>query len=81
MENAITNGVNLSLQSEVIDIKKGDEYFNIKVLNKDDIKAKYVINAAGVYSDKMNNMIGGNEFIILQLEKVNIRFLINQRVK
>ena len=64
MENAITNGVNLSLQSEVIDIKKEDEYFNIKVLNKDDIKAKYVINAAGVYSDKINNMIGGNEYHI-----------------
>ncbi|MGL5693100.1 MAG: NAD(P)/FAD-dependent oxidoreductase [Peptostreptococcaceae bacterium] len=65
MENAITNGVNLELQSEVIDIKNENNYFNIKVLNRDDIKAKYVINAAGVYSDKVNNMIGGNEYNII----------------
>ena len=65
MENAMLNGVDLKLESEVIDIEKIDDYFNIKIRNKDDIKAKYVINAAGVYADKINNMIGGDEYFII----------------
>lgn len=66
MENAITNGVELKLESEVLNIKKIEEenYFEIKT-NKEIIKSKYVINAAGVYSDKINNLIGGNEFYII----------------
>ena len=65
MENAITNGVELNLESEVIDINKEDDVFIIKINNKEDIRAKYVINAAGVYADKLNNMIGGDEYFII----------------
>lgn len=65
MENAITNGVDLKLESEVIDINKIDDEFNIKLQNGKIIKSKYVINAAGVYSDKINNMIGGDEYYII----------------
>ena len=65
MENAISNGVELKLESEVIDINKEDDIFNIKINNKKDIKAKYVINAAGVYADKINNMVGGDEYFII----------------
>lgn len=65
MENAITNGVKLRLESEVLDIKKiEDNCFQIKT-KKEIIKSKYIINAAGVYSDKINNLIGGNEFYII----------------
>jgi len=65
MENAITNGVKLRLESEVLDIKKiEDNCFEIKT-KKEIIKSKYIINAAGVYSDKINNLIGGNEFYII----------------
>ncbi|HBI92093.1 MAG TPA: FAD/NAD(P)-binding oxidoreductase, partial [Terrisporobacter glycolicus] len=32
---------------------------------KEIIKSQYIINAAGVYSDKINNLIGGNEFYII----------------
>ena len=65
MENAISNGVELRLQSQVIDINKEDDIFNIKFLNNKSIKAKFVINAAGVYADKINNMIGGDEYYII----------------
>ncbi|MGX4601292.1 FAD-dependent oxidoreductase [Faecalimicrobium sp. JNUCC 81] len=68
MENAIDNGVKLNLQSEVIDIKKvtsdNEEYFEIKTVNGV-IKSKYVINASGLYSDKINKLIGGDEFYII----------------
>ncbi|SHK10623.1 NAD(P)/FAD-dependent oxidoreductase [Tepidibacter formicigenes] len=64
MENAIINGVQLETQSEVLDINKEEDYFNIET-KKGNIKAKYVINAAGVYADKINNMIGGDEYYII----------------
>ena len=66
MENAVVNGVELRLENEVLNIKRIEEenYFAIKT-NKVTIKSKYVINAAGVYSDKINNLIGGNEFYII----------------
>lgn len=66
MENAVTNGVELKLESEVIDIKRieSEDYFEIKT-KKEIIESKYVINAAGVYADKINNLIGGNEFYII----------------
>lgn len=65
MENAITNGVELKLESEVLNIKIIEEnYFEIKT-NKEIINSKYVINAAGVYADKINNLVGGDEFYII----------------
>lgn len=65
MENAITNGTTLKLQSEVIGIEKNIDVFNIKLSNGEKINSKYIINAAGVYSDKINNMIGGDEYYII----------------
>ncbi len=65
MENAIENGVELKLQSEVTSIEKADNIFNIKLKNGRRINSKYVINAAGVYADKINNMVGGNEYHII----------------
>ncbi|MGL4913612.1 MAG: NAD(P)/FAD-dependent oxidoreductase [Romboutsia sp.] len=65
MENAISNGVELKLQSQVVDINKEDDIFNIKLINNETIKSKYVINAAGVYADKVNNMVGGDEYYII----------------
>lgn len=55
-ENAIDNGTELLLNSEVIDIRKINEGYTIFTKDKD-IKTKYVINCAGVYADKINNMI------------------------
>lgn len=66
MENAINNGVELKLESEVLEIRRieAENYFEI-ITKKGLINAKYVINAAGVYSDKINNLIGGDEFYII----------------
>ncbi len=64
MENAIDNGVKLNLSEEVIDIKRVDDYFEVKT-NKNSYKAKYVINCAGVYSDKINEMVNPKFFTIM----------------
>jgi len=62
-ENAITNGVDLKLNTAVIGIEKKDNYFNLTT-NRGEIQGRYIINAAGIYSDKISNMAGINDFQI-----------------
>lgn len=63
MENAIQNGVKLFLDNEVKGIQKGEDSFQITT-NREKFKSKYVINCAGVYSDKVSQMAGVDEFYI-----------------
>ena len=56
MENAVDNGVKLFVNQEVKDIKYLNNEFVIKTQDKE-YKAKVVINAAGLYSDKIASMI------------------------
>ncbi|SHE90401.1 glycerol-3-phosphate dehydrogenase [Marinitoga hydrogenitolerans DSM 16785] len=63
-ENAIKNGVELKLENEVINIEEFSDYFNI-ITTQNTYKSRYIINAAGVYSDKISNMLGINDFHII----------------
>lgn len=65
-ENAVVNGVKLYLNTEVVDIKKEDEMFTIFTGNPElePIKTKYIVNAAGIYSDVILGMVGEREFKI-----------------
>ncbi|MCP4177233.1 MAG: NAD(P)/FAD-dependent oxidoreductase [bacterium] len=63
-ENAIVNGINIQLNTEVFNIEKENEYFNI-VTNKNEILTKIVINASGVYADKINDMVSQERFRII----------------
>lgn len=63
-ENAITNGVELKLSSEVISIEKLKEKFIVHT-NEEQIEARYIINSAGLYSDKVASMVGINDFKIM----------------
>ncbi len=62
-ENAVDNGVELSLETEVLDIKTFDEHYEI-ITNKGNFECKYVINCAGVYADKINDMLAEHYFEI-----------------
>jgi len=64
VENAITNGVELKLENEVTSIEKLEDKFIVHT-NKEDIIARYVINAAGLHSDIIANMVGINDFKIV----------------
>ncbi len=55
-ENANVNGVEFKFNTEVTDIKKVDDHFEIQT-NKGVYETKYVVNAAGVYADKFHNMV------------------------
>ncbi|MEG2289835.1 MAG: NAD(P)/FAD-dependent oxidoreductase [Clostridium sp.] len=63
VENAVTNGGEVKLQREVIGIEK-KENFTIKTVGGEIIESKYVINAAGVYADKVHNLICAESFKI-----------------
>lgn len=62
-ENAVHNGVNLFLFSEVVGIDKEADHFVVHMTNRD-FKARYVINAAGLYSDKIDQMVNEKTFEI-----------------
>ncbi|MEW8974015.1 MAG: NAD(P)/FAD-dependent oxidoreductase [Tissierellaceae bacterium] len=63
-ENAIENGVELKLENEVLSIEKKDKLFRVKT-NEDTYYGKYVVNAAGLYSDRISKMVGVDDFEIL----------------
>ena len=56
MENAVDNGVQLHLNEKVEDIQVKDGIFIVKT-NKGEYESKCVINAAGLYSDKIAAMV------------------------
>lgn len=62
-ENAIDNGVELLLNRKVISIDKLTEKYVVKT-EKEEFEAKVVINAAGLYSDKISKMLGIDHFEI-----------------
>lgn len=62
-ENANANGIEFKFNTEVLDIKKIDEGFELYT-NNGVIKTKYVVNAAGVYADKFHNMVSENKIHI-----------------
>lgn len=64
VENAIMNGARVKRNSGVFDIEYKDEMFYLSTASGV-IKAKYVINCAGVFADKIANMIGDTSFKII----------------
>lgn len=60
-ENAVDNGVDLKLESEVLAIKQKNGHFEIET-ETEKVKSRYIINAAGIYSDKIANMLGAADF-------------------
>ena len=63
-ENAINNGVDLKLENKVLSIEKIDSKFKV-ITDKGEFYSKYIVNAAGVYTDKISKMIGIDDFKIL----------------
>jgi glycerol-3-phosphate dehydrogenase len=63
-ENGVANGGKILLNSEVIKIEK-DESFKITLSSGKMLKSKYIVNAAGLYADKVHNLICKEEFTII----------------
>ena len=61
--NAMDNGADLELNFEVKSIEDKGEYYTLKSDNKT-LDAKYIVNAAGLYSDEIASMVGDDSFKI-----------------
>jgi len=60
--NAMDNGADLACGFEVAGIEKVDGAFVIKSACGDEIQANYVVNAAGIFSDKIAKMVDDDSF-------------------
>lgn len=62
-ENACVNGVEFQFDTEVTQIHKSEEGYELQT-SKGVVKAKYVVNAAGVYADRFHNMVSDKKIHI-----------------
>lgn len=63
-ENAVINGVQLKLNFKVTDIIRNKDHYEI-LSSGESIKARHVINAAGVFSDTIAHMVSDQDFTII----------------
>jgi glycerol-3-phosphate dehydrogenase len=63
LENAAENGVSIELNQDVVDIEKIETGYKI-ITQEKNFEAKVVINASGVYADKIHNMVSEETFKI-----------------
>lgn len=75
-ENGVVNGGKVLLNSEVVKIdkldkdgvlledKKRDGYFRITFKNGSSVDARFIVNAAGIYSDDVQQFIGKKRFSV-----------------
>lgn len=64
IENAIQNGAELITSAEVLGIDKKDDHYEVAA-SKGRFKTRFLVNAAGLYSDKIANMTGDFDFEII----------------
>ncbi len=64
MGNAMDNGAELKLDFEVTGISRVDSGYAVRSADGEQVNAKYVINCAGVYSDKIADMAGHGGFSV-----------------
>ncbi len=62
-ENAVDNGVELLLETMVKDIKTYPDYYEV-ITDKGSFECRYIVNCAGVYADKISNMVAEPYFEI-----------------
>lgn len=62
-ENAVENGAKFYFDTEVTGVDKKEDFFILHT-SKEEIKTRCVVNAAGVYADKIHNMVCKNKIEI-----------------
>ena len=65
VEDAERNGVIFERNFEVVSAEYQDNAWKMKAASGKELSAKYVINACGLYADKVSAIFGGEEFEIL----------------
>lgn len=63
VENAVENGVELKLDSEVKQVRFEHSQFVVST-GKEDLRCRYLVNACGLYADTISSMVGDDSFVI-----------------
>jgi len=58
-ENASANGVTFKFGFEVAEIERGPDYFEIKDREGERLRARFIVNAAGIDADKIAELVPG----------------------
>lgn len=56
-EGSNLNGVEYKLNAEIVEIKEADDHYILKTKDGEEIETKAVVNAAGLYSDAIHDMV------------------------
>ena len=56
-EGSNLNGVEYKLNTEIVEIKEADDHYILKTKDGEEIETKAVVNAAGLYSDAIHDMV------------------------
>ncbi|QJW48550.1 NAD(P)/FAD-dependent oxidoreductase [bacterium BFN5] len=64
-ENAVQNGVSLRLNQEVTHIEQCENYFKVVTQVGQTLEARFVLNAAGIHSDSIAQMVGIEDYHIM----------------
>ncbi len=64
VESARKNGVNIITNFEVVDKRETNNTYTLISSTGESIKARYVINASGLYADKISELFGAKKFKI-----------------
>ena len=56
-EGSNLNGVEYKLNAEIVEIKEVDDHYILKTKDGEEIETKAVVNAAGLYSDAIHDMV------------------------
>ena len=65
-EGSNLNGVDYKFNTEITEIKKEDDHYILKTANGDQIETRAIVNAAGLYSDVIHDMVlNDNKFDIM----------------
>ena len=67
LENATANGVRLMLETEVTGIEAGHTEFTVQT-DQGEIKARYVVNAAGEWVDRIAAMVNADDFVLFPIK-------------
>ncbi|WP_244833009.1 NAD(P)/FAD-dependent oxidoreductase [Clostridium sp. BJN0001] len=63
-ENGVLNGGNIKVNENVVKIEKNGDFFYVYTKKGDAFKTRYIVNAAGIYSDDIHNMVCKEKFKI-----------------
>ncbi len=63
-EHAFTNGAEFRFHTEVMDIKRMEGGYTLYT-SRDVLRTRYVVNAAGVYADRLHNMVSAHKLTIV----------------